>query len=84
MINLISCQSEYQVTDEFGLGRQFDGIGGLSGGGVRLIYRFDLLLFVQLFSIVEATSKLLASYKEPQRSQILDYLFKVRRKIFEI
>ncbi|KAI0238214.1 Galactocerebrosidase, partial [Lamellibrachia satsuma] len=39
-----------------GLGRRFDGIGGLSGGG--------------------ATSKLLVNYPEPQRSQILEYLFK--------
>ena len=38
-----------------GLGRRFDGIGGLSGGG--------------------ATSRLLPDYKEPQRSDILDYLF---------
>uniref|UniRef100_A0A914X953 galactosylceramidase n=2 Tax=Plectus sambesii TaxID=2011161 RepID=A0A914X953_9BILA len=46
----------YKITDEFGVGRRFDGIGGLSGGG--------------------ATSKLLVSYPEPQRSQILDLLFK--------
>ncbi|KAK2864251.1 hypothetical protein Q7C36_003405 [Tachysurus vachellii] len=38
------------------MGRRFDGIGGLSGGG--------------------ATSRLLINYKEPYRSQILDYLFK--------
>jgi galactosylceramidase len=37
-------------------GRQFDGIGGVSGGG--------------------ATSVLLKDYPEPQRSQILDLLFK--------
>jgi galactosylceramidase len=37
-------------------GRQFDGIGAVSGGG--------------------ATSVLLKDYPEPQRSQILDYLFK--------
>ena len=36
-------------------GRQFDGIGGLSGGG--------------------ATSRFLPHYPEPQRSQILDFLF---------
>ncbi|KAK2182461.1 hypothetical protein NP493_353g05016 [Ridgeia piscesae] len=46
----------YIVDDYEGLGRRFDGIGGLSGGG--------------------ATSKLLVNYAEPQRSQILDYLFK--------
>eukprot|EP01059_Diplonema_ambulator_P031982 TRINITY_DN605_c0_g1_i1.p1 TRINITY_DN605_c0_g1~~TRINITY_DN605_c0_g1_i1.p1 ORF type:complete len:823 (+),score=259.72 TRINITY_DN605_c0_g1_i1:38-2506(+) len=45
----------YQV-DRNHLGRTFDGIGGLSGGG--------------------ATSRLLVDYKEPQRTQILDYLFK--------
>ena len=37
------------------LGRMFEGIGGLSGGG--------------------ATSRLLPDYIEPQRSDILDYLF---------
>jgi galactosylceramidase len=36
--------------------RQFDGVGGVSGGG--------------------ATSVLLKDYPEPQRSQILDFLFK--------
>lgn len=46
----------YEVSDDLGFGRMFDGIGGLSGGG--------------------ATSKLLVNYKEPQKSQILDYLFK--------
>lgn len=46
----------YEVSDDLGLGRRFEGIGGLSGGG--------------------ATSKLLVNYIEPQRSQILDYLFK--------
>ena len=39
-----------------GLGRRYDGIGALSGGG--------------------ATSRLLIDYPEPQRSDILDYLFK--------
>lgn len=47
---------KYVLDDRLGLGRQFDGIGGLSGGG--------------------ATSRLLINYKEPYRSQILDYLFK--------
>ncbi|XP_052772660.1 galactocerebrosidase-like [Mya arenaria] len=51
------CQaSEYYIDDTSGLGRTFDGIGGLSGGG--------------------ATSKLLVNYPEPQRTQILDFLFK--------
>jgi hypothetical protein len=38
------------------LGRRFDGIGGVSGGG--------------------GGTRLLYDYAEPQRSQILDYLFK--------
>jgi len=42
--------------NKVGLGRQFEGIGGISGGG--------------------ATSKLLVNYPQPQRDQILDYLFK--------
>jgi len=37
------------------LGRMFEGVGGLSGGG--------------------ATSRLLPDYVEPQRSDILDFLF---------
>ena len=37
-------------------GRQFGGIGAISGGG--------------------ATSRLLVDYPEPQRTQILDYMFK--------
>ena len=37
------------------LGRMFEGVGGLSGGG--------------------ATSRLLPDYIEPQRSDILDFLF---------
>ena len=48
--------AQYAIDDSVGLGRMFDGIGGLSGGG--------------------ATSKLLPNYPEPQKSQILDYLFK--------
>jgi galactosylceramidase len=46
----------YVIDDSAGLGRRFDGIGGLSGGG--------------------ATSRLLVSYKDPPRSEILDLLFK--------
>lgn len=49
-------ESSPVVVDRRGASLQFDGIGGLSGGG--------------------ATSRLLVDYKEPQRSQILDYLFK--------
>ena len=51
-----NCMSrDYIVDDSLGLGRTFDGIGGLSAG---------------------ASSKFLISYPEPQRSEILDYLFK--------
>ena len=46
----------YNISDIGGVGRTFDGIGGISGGG--------------------ATSRLLVNYKEPFRSQILDFLFK--------
>ncbi|KAM9651802.1 galactocerebrosidase isoform 3-T3 [Morphnus guianensis] len=46
----------YVLDDASGPGRQFDGIGAVSGGG--------------------ATSRLLVTYQEPYRSQILDYLFK--------
>lgn len=54
---ICACAAQtYTLDDRIGLGRQFDGIGGLSGGG--------------------ATSRLLVNYKEPYRSQILDYLFK--------
>ena len=45
----------YAVTDAGGVGRVFEGVGAISGGG--------------------ATSRLLIDYVEPQRSQILDYLF---------
>ncbi|XP_006785920.1 galactocerebrosidase isoform X1 [Neolamprologus brichardi] len=54
-LDLCSAQN-YVLSDDGGLGRVFDGIGGLSGGG--------------------ATSRLLVSYAEPYRSQILDFLFK--------
>ncbi|MCX5216010.1 RICIN domain-containing protein [Kitasatospora sp. NBC_00240] len=48
---------ETSVTvDGHGLGRVFDGIGAVSGGG--------------------GNSRLLIDYPEPQRSQILDYMFK--------
>ncbi|XP_041369448.1 galactocerebrosidase-like isoform X3 [Gigantopelta aegis] len=50
------CFSVYNIDDSVGLGRRFDGIGGLSGGS--------------------ATSKLLMAYKEKERNEILDYLFK--------
>ncbi|XP_018085878.1 galactocerebrosidase isoform X1 [Xenopus laevis] len=48
--------AQYSVDDFGGLGRMFDGIGAISGGG--------------------ATSRLLVNYPEPQRTEILDYLFK--------
>lgn len=46
----------YYVTDSSGLGRRFDGIGALSGGG--------------------GTSIFLRDYPEPQRSLLLDLLFR--------
>ena len=33
--NLLQASLSYPVDDSAGLGRSFDGIGGLSGGGVR-------------------------------------------------
>ncbi|KAG8449014.1 hypothetical protein GDO86_015904 [Hymenochirus boettgeri] len=48
--------AQYPLDDRGGLGRMFDGIGAISGGG--------------------ATSRLLVNYPEPQRTEILDYLFK--------
>ena len=50
-----SVAPSYVVDDSGGLGRVFDGIGGLSAG---------------------ASSKFLVTYPEPQRSEILDFLFK--------
>jgi len=44
------------VIDATSVGRVFDGVGAISGGG--------------------GNSRLLIDYPEPQRSQILDYLFK--------
>jgi galactosylceramidase len=54
-VAIVTCESAYVVDHGVGIGRRFDGIGGLSGG---------------------ATSKLLVSYPESQRNEILDYLFK--------
>ncbi|KAM9645745.1 galactocerebrosidase isoform 1-T1 [Trichechus inunguis] len=53
---LLAPGGTYVLDDLDGLGREFDGIGAVSGGG--------------------ATSRLLVNYREPYRSQILDYLFK--------
>lgn len=51
-----SSAATHAVVNVSRVGRQLDGIGGLSGGG--------------------ATSVLLWTYPEPQRSEILDFLFK--------
>ncbi|KAM4779496.1 galactocerebrosidase isoform 1-T1 [Cyanocitta cristata] len=56
----------YVLDDADGLGREFDGIGAVSGGGVS----------GSSSAAVLATSRLLVNYQEPYRSQILDYLFK--------
>ncbi|KAM4013968.1 galactocerebrosidase isoform 2-T2 [Anomaloglossus baeobatrachus] len=53
---VLGVRAVYELSDRGGLGREFDGIGAVSGGG--------------------ATSRLLVSYPEPYRSQVLDYLFK--------
>lgn len=31
------CAMVYEVSDDLGVGRQYDGIGGISGGGVKII-----------------------------------------------
>ncbi|NWV15221.1 GALC Galactocerebrosidase, partial [Ptilonorhynchus violaceus] len=56
----------YVLDDADGLGREFDGIGAVSGGGGSGASG----------AAVVATSRLLVNYQEPYRSQILDYLFK--------
>ncbi len=33
-LHMVAGRSVYNVDDSVGLGRRFDGIGGLSGGGV--------------------------------------------------
>lgn len=38
LLPIISGQFNYEVDDTPGLGRQFDGIGGLSGGGVSMYF----------------------------------------------
>ena len=58
MLNLFvtTINSQTIIIDGKAGGKQFDGIGAVSGGG--------------------ATSVLLKDYPEPQRSQVLDFLFK--------
>ena len=34
-------KSNYNIDDSAGFGRVFDGIGGLSGGGVRILANYD-------------------------------------------
>jgi hypothetical protein len=36
----VTVKGQILVTDANGLGRRFDGIGGLSGGGVKRIFFF--------------------------------------------
>ena len=38
--------------DSFGFGRQFDGIGGLSGGGVSVLYIIFLLVHIFMLTIL--------------------------------
>ena len=35
-VNINFARADYTLDDSIGLGRMFDGIGGLSGGGVSL------------------------------------------------
>ena len=44
----LTCPGAYVLDDSVGLGRRFDGIGGLSGGGVSI----HLLLLRLLASLV--------------------------------
>lgn len=53
---LVCSCDEYYLHDEFGLGRSFDGIGGLSGGGVSVL----LLVW---FSFSESLKCLVGLYK---------------------
>ncbi|XP_066533391.1 galactocerebrosidase isoform X2 [Hoplias malabaricus] len=77
---LCVCLAEvYFLDDRYGLGRRFDGVGGLSGGGAtsRLLINYKEPYRSQILDyLFKATSRLLINYKEPYRSQILDYLFK--------
>uniref|UniRef100_A0A7N6A8D6 Galactocerebrosidase n=1 Tax=Anabas testudineus TaxID=64144 RepID=A0A7N6A8D6_ANATE len=61
-----SSSQTYVLDDKGGLGRLFDGIGGLSGGGVTEFLSLSLFFF---FYQMKTTC-------QPYRSQILDYLFK--------
>lgn len=45
------CTNTYNVTDEDGVGRRFDGIGGLSGGGV-IVVAHDYAGNVSQFSVL--------------------------------
>lgn len=60
------------------VGRMFEGIGGLSGGGVggKISKRNAKAVCVQ------ATSKLLVNYPPEQRADILDILFRVLSVLF--
>ena len=55
LVQAVSGRAETVTLDGRGLGRTFEGLGGLSAG---------------------AGSRLLIDYPEPQRSQVLDFLFK--------
>jgi hypothetical protein len=51
----ISKDASYNFDDSVGLGRQFDGIGGLSGGGVIFIFTVMTIITV---NIIIMTTKL--------------------------
>lgn len=59
----------YEVSDDLGLGRRFDGIGGLSGGGVRFNVAFlgdvMLLVIILYFGDFEIVGQLCRAAKDP-------------------
>ncbi len=57
----LGCSAEfYLIDDRSGLGREFDGIGGLSGGGVSHDNVFNLTNVICILSTVESVTNLLS------------------------
>ncbi len=54
------CAEFYVIDDRSGLGREFDGIGGLSGGGVNHDNVFNLTNVICILSTVESVTNLLS------------------------
>lgn len=42
---------QYEVSDDLGIGKRFDGIGGISGGGVRTYHGSTLTYRISLFRL---------------------------------